>query len=73
MCNCGNKRQALSRSNNTVAFTYTGTGNLNVTGGQGRQVYHFSTRNRKLMIRVEDVPALRRFTELVEVPRDSGF
>lgn len=66
MCNCGNKRQVLTRSNNTVAFTYTGNGNLNITGGQGRQVYHFSTRNPKLMIKAEDVPAMRRFAELVE-------
>jgi hypothetical protein len=66
MCNCGNKRQALSRSNSAVEFKYTGNGSLNIRSGQGKQAYHFSTLNRRLMIKAEDVPAVRKFTELVE-------
>ncbi len=72
MCNCGNKRQALSRSNSAVGFRYTGAGNLNIRGRQGGQVYHFSIRNRKLIIKAEDVPTMRNSTELVEARGGDG-
>jgi hypothetical protein len=50
-----------------VKIRYTGNSYLNIRSTISRHVYSFSTANRQLIIRAEDMPILSRFRELVQV------